>query len=392
MAIRVDSGRGRAALMVGHCAGMVDLVALPVWVGILIERFHFDPQQAGGLVTIFLGGVVLASVLLAPFFQRLPGRVVATVGYGISSFSFFVASGTSGPLLLTALHGLAGIATGAALSLTHGTMATSSRPHRMMALAGVALGVFAILFMGSVPHLLRTHGGTTLFVVLGGVMAAAAVFAAVFFPTPANRQMPVVGYQLPVRLPRAVWFGMAGFACLNFVQAMANSFLERVGADHGFTHGQVGAALLTMAIFSMFPGALAALLERRISARNVLLIGPALHGLMVVVVMKATVFPAYVASMALVPSLMIFTHTFAFGAIAKMDNSGRALAAMPATLMAGSALAPLVAGTLVKFSGYDALALGAVAFAIASLLCFSRLPKEDGKRHSEVASEIRTVR
>jgi hypothetical protein len=28
---------GRAALMVAHCAGMVDLVALPVWVGVLIS-------------------------------------------------------------------------------------------------------------------------------------------------------------------------------------------------------------------------------------------------------------------------------------------------------------------------------------------------------------------
>ena len=29
---------GRAALMVAHCAGMVDLVALPVWVGTLIRH------------------------------------------------------------------------------------------------------------------------------------------------------------------------------------------------------------------------------------------------------------------------------------------------------------------------------------------------------------------
>jgi hypothetical protein len=28
-----ENWRGRIALMVGHCAGMVDLVALPVWMG-----------------------------------------------------------------------------------------------------------------------------------------------------------------------------------------------------------------------------------------------------------------------------------------------------------------------------------------------------------------------
>ena len=45
--ITTHSLRGRMALMVGHCAGMVDLVALPVWVGTLISVYRFDPQQAG---------------------------------------------------------------------------------------------------------------------------------------------------------------------------------------------------------------------------------------------------------------------------------------------------------------------------------------------------------
>ena len=45
--ITTNSLRGRVALMVGHCAGMVDLVALPVWVGTLISVYRFDPQQAG---------------------------------------------------------------------------------------------------------------------------------------------------------------------------------------------------------------------------------------------------------------------------------------------------------------------------------------------------------
>ena len=44
--IRTESVRGRIALMVAHCAGMVDLVALPVWVGTLISVYRFDPQQA----------------------------------------------------------------------------------------------------------------------------------------------------------------------------------------------------------------------------------------------------------------------------------------------------------------------------------------------------------
>ena len=62
MGTPVESWRGRCALMVTHCAGMVDLVALSVWVRALIRHFGFDAQQAGGLPTFFLLGAVLASV------------------------------------------------------------------------------------------------------------------------------------------------------------------------------------------------------------------------------------------------------------------------------------------------------------------------------------------
>ena len=56
MTTRSTSTFGHVALIVAHCAGMVDLVALPVWVGTLIQYYKLDPQQAGGLATLFLIG------------------------------------------------------------------------------------------------------------------------------------------------------------------------------------------------------------------------------------------------------------------------------------------------------------------------------------------------
>jgi hypothetical protein len=82
MTISADSGRGRFVLMIAHCAGMVDLVSLSVWVGALTARYGFDPQRAGGLPTLFLTGAVLASLLIAPRIQRLPERRAAGIGFG----------------------------------------------------------------------------------------------------------------------------------------------------------------------------------------------------------------------------------------------------------------------------------------------------------------------
>ncbi len=140
MAIAVDSRRGRVALMVAHCAGMVDLVALSVWVGALIAHYGFDPQQAGGLPTLFLVGAVLASVTLAPKVQRLRGRWVAGIGFGVAALAFWMAAGVTGYGQLAVLHVIAGVAAGAALSVTHGTIARSANPHRLFAIVGMALG------------------------------------------------------------------------------------------------------------------------------------------------------------------------------------------------------------------------------------------------------------
>jgi len=71
---------------------------------------------------------------------------------------------------------------------------------------------------------------------------------------------------------------------------------------------------------------------------------------------------------------MIFTHTFAFGLLAKLEPSGRALAATPAMMMTGAAVGPVLGGTLAKAFGYGSLALAAAFVAAVAIACFSRLP------------------
>lgn len=365
----IDRGRGRVALLVANCAGMVDLVGLPLWVGVLIEWYQFDPMQAGGLATLFLGGIVVASAFLAPRFHKLQGRVMATLGFGLAAVCFLLAWTTQDKMLLTVLHGLGGLSTGIGLSMTHGTIARGMNPHRLMGIAGVALGVFAVIFMGIVPKLLASSGPSTLFLVFGVVMAIASAVCLAAFPTQlASTEQQAV--HAPAPLPRAVPLGLLGFALVCLAHGMTMSFIERVGAHHGFTPDQIGTALLTMALISMFPGGLAAWLEHRLSVKLVLFIGPLLHATMVAVLMHTAQLPYYMAAIAALPSLLIFMHTFVFGAMAKMDTSGRTLAAFPGAIMVGSALGPLVGGALVKFSGYSAVAMAGATLMVIAVFCF----------------------
>ena len=70
---------------------------------------------------------------------------------------------------------------------------------------------------------------------------------------------------------------------------------------------------------------------------------------------------------------MIFTHTFAFGLLSKLDPTARALAATPAMLMIGATVGPILGGTLVQSFGYGSLGVAAVVIAAVAFALFSKV-------------------
>jgi predicted MFS family arabinose efflux permease len=374
MSSRIDTKAGRLALMVAHCAGMVDLVALPVWVGTLVSRYGLDPQQAGLLATLFLAAAVLASVGLAPRFQRLPTRLVSSAGFGVAALGFGLVATTHDYAAMAALHALSGLAAGAALSVTHGTIARSDHPHRLFALVGIALGVFAVVFLGAMPPLVASVGGPALFVAFAVVMAVAALLCALAFPALEAQQETSATVRHAGPIGPAVWAGIAGVAAMALVQSMTFSFLERVGSDRGFGLAAVTGVLIALGIVNLFPAALAAVLERRWPAQRVVRTGPVLQAALAATIMSSTEFVPYAMAASVFAAVMIFTHTFVFGLLARLDPSGRALAATPAMVMTGAAVGPILGGTLVKGLGYGSLAVASVLVAAVATACFSRIP------------------
>lgn len=362
---------GRIALMVAHCAGMVDLVALPVWVGTLISAYKFDPQQAGGLATIFLAGAVLSSLVFAQRFDRINGRLAAAIGFAVAALAFGAASLQTGFVPMAVCHAIAGLAAGGALSFTHGTIGRSANPHRMFAIVGMALGVFAIVFLGATPNIVAAFGGAALFSVFAGVMALAAIVSALLFPVPA-REIAKAATVAPQKLGRAVWAGVLGVSTMALIQAMVFSFFERIGADRGFGLEAVTAVLIALGFVNLFPAPLAAVLEKKLSAEKVVLAGPVLQAVLALAITLSATFAPYAVAGAVFVSVMIFTHTFAFGLLSRLDGSARALAATPAMLMVGAAIGPILGGTLVKSFGYPAIGIAACVFAVVAVALFSQ--------------------
>ncbi len=367
-------GKGAVfALVIAHCSGMLDLIALPVWVGALVERFGFSPQQAGGLATLFLLGAVAASAIAAHRFNRFNQRVVAASGFALAALSFFLASTQTGFVPLAVLHLTAGISVGAALSMVHGTMGHASNPHRLFATAGLAIGLLGIILLGAIPQLLISRGGPAMFQVFGGVMTVAAVSCAIFFRNPVSAEaetLPTFG--------RATWFTIFGISVMTFNQSMVFSFVEVIGKSRGFDPSHVLGVLIALGIVNfVLPAPLATVLQNRVPATMVVQVGPAVQAVLALIVTGATAFVFWAPAAAIFVAVQIFTHTFAFGLLARLDPSGRAVAATPATLMIGAALGPIVGGALGENLGFSALGIAAVLVATISIGFFTKARTAD---------------
>lgn len=372
-----ENKRGIFALMVAHCAGMLDLVALPVWVGTLISHYKFDPQQAGFLATIFLVGASLASVYFASRFNKINAKWAAVCGFGVAALAFLLSAQSTAFPVLAALHLVGGVAAGTALSVAHGTIGRATNPHRVFAFAGLAIGIFGLLFLGATPGIVEQFGGPALFLVFAAVMVLAALTAMAFFPK-ATRHIPSDDGTLAARRPalgRAVWCTVVGVALLAMTQAMTLSFFERIGMARGFGLSHVTFALIIYGVVTLVPAPLAALLERRIAATTVICTVPILQAVFAMTIAHTSDYVLYAASGALMAFTIIFTHTFAFGLLAKLDPSGRAVAGTPAMLMVGAAVGPFIGGTLVKFSGFEAIGYAAIVLVAIELVLFNMTRK-----------------
>lgn len=373
----IESKRGIFALMMAHCAGMVDLVALPIWVGTLIAHYHFDPQQAGGLATLFLMGAAGASIFFAPRFNRVHVKFAAVLGFALAAVAFIISGMNTSFPILAGLHLLGGMAAGTALSVTHGTMGHAVNPHRVFGIAGLAIGIFGVLFLGGTPGLIQKFGGSTMFFVLAGVMLAATLSCLLFFPK-ATRSVAFDNYENIKNLPplgKPVWCCMIGVALLAMTQAMTLSFYERIGLERGFSRDMVTMALVIYGIVTIFPAPLAALLQNRVSVTAIITFGPIFQAIFSLLTTQTHQYSVFALAGPMMAFTILFVHTFAFGLLARLDPTGRAVAGTPAMLMVGAAIAPFISGTLVKFINFEAIGYACCVLVAAQVYLFSQTRK-----------------
>ena len=371
-----EHGLGRAVLLLAHVAGMIDLVALPVWVGsALIGQYHLSSPLAGAMVTVYLAAAVLASLVFAPRFHRHAPWRAAPLGYAIACAAFAALTQTTHTGAMAALHATAGFGAGMGLSFIHGTIGRSAQPHRLFAIVSVGLGLIGIAFIGVAQSLVTQHGGAVLFAMFAVLMALATLGTVLAFPRPvallssSDHTPGVLKIADPIAAP--IWWAIAGLTLMAITQSMVFSFVERIGVDRGFGDKVLG-VLVALGFINLVPPVLAALLERRLKAFTAAVGGVVLQASLALSVVWGSGFALYAVATALFVTPMIFTHTFVFGWLSRNDASGRAVALTPAMLMSGAAIGPVVGGVLVAGFGTPSIGLAALLVCTVSWLCYRR--------------------
>ena len=161
-----------------------------------------------------------------------------------------------------------------------------------------------------------------------------------------------------------------GVVCLQTSEAMTFSFVERIGDFRGFAPDSIRTMLIASSFLPLLAPVLAGLLQSKLSPLNVAVSGLIFHGLLSATVSNSTGFMPYAIAASLMISTVIFTHCFIFGLLAKLDPSGRTNAATPSMLMIGTAIGPVVGGTVAKFIGYETVGTTACGIAFIGAICF----------------------
>ena len=155
---------------------------------------------------------------------------------------------------------------------------------------------------------------------------------------------------------------------------MVFSFVERIGFDRGYGD-KVTVVLIALGFINLLPPILAGVLQNRLTVRSVTIVGPILQAVLTCLIIFVGTFSSYAFATAIFIAVMIFTHTFAFGLLARLDTSGRAVAATAATLMIGAAIGPILGGVLVQQIGYPAMAVAVIVVGVVASSLFARAAK-----------------
>jgi MFS family permease len=372
-----DWGPLLSAFAAAYGIGWLSLLGLPFLIGAAMASLKLNEAQAGLLVTVEFVGIMLASLIAAPFMGRANRRLLASIGAIIAlaanALSIFVLSYE----WLIYVRPIAGLGAGITIACGNAAVSNDRDPERFAGQLSMLSVVLMVFIMLTFSRLSAAWG-------LTGVYAGIATI--ILMMSPLLRMLPSrppMAHQASLNeMDRkgdlSTLCGilmLAAFFAFSLRDTLAWAFLETIGEQVGYKPQEIGNLLSVQAMLGIIGPLTASIVGSRFGIKLPLSIGIVLSGLVTYAISHSTGSKIlYTAATTLQPGTYFFTLAYLTALAAELDQKGRIVAASGSALMAGVAIGPAVGGALIVASGNYSLVGWVIIGCVVATLLFAMIP------------------
>ncbi len=344
-------------------------MALPLWVGAIIDDYELTAEQAGIIAAVEYGAVAIVSVIIATKVHRfnlkhvsLIGMICLLIGNGGAVFASEFQS-----LILT--RGIAGIGKGLVIAAIFSLAARTQNPTKSFAIINGAYTALATIIYLTLPVPIKANGATGAFAALFVVVLFGALFLYWVPSTRAVDQLKATATEDPkLAVPLS---GFLVLIALIFMWAANGSiwtYVERLGQSTGLSLQQVGTTLSIAAAVAILGPITAHYVHDRFGFRKPIMIGATLKIGAALVLCNWMIPQAYIVAAALFVLAALFIVPYLMSLMSLADPTGRLAAAAGGLLTAGSSLGAYLGGVTLTYSNTFTLSILAVSLLMGVML------------------------
>jgi len=344
-------------------------MALPLWVGAIIDDYELTAEQAGIIAAVEYGAVAIVSVIIATKVHRfnlkhvsLIGMICLLIGNGGAVFASEFQS-----LIVT--RGIAGIGKGLVIAAIFSLAARTQNPTKSFAIINGAYTALATIIYLTLPVPIKANGATGAFAALFVVVLFGALFLYWVPSTRAVDQLKATATEDP-----KLAISPSGFLvliALIFMWAANGSiwtYVERLGQSTGLSLQQIGTTLSIAAAVAILGPITAHYVHDRFGFRKPIMIGATLKIGAALILCNWMIPQAYIVAAALFVLAALFIVPYLMSLMSLADPTGRLAAAAGGLLTAGSSLGAYLGGVTLTYSNTFTLSILAVSLLMGVML------------------------
>lgn len=330
--------------------------AMPLLLGSIADALALGAAQVGLLGTLELAAMAVTATGIAPIVARRSRVALSVVGCLVAGAGQLMAVPAETFALLALSRVVAGTGMGVSAAAAQGAVAAAAKPDRLFGIFFAASTPLGALLLLVLPYLIAAGGYGAGYTTLA-VISLVAVPLVIWLP-----RAPLTDGEKNARLDRAPQRAVAIPALIAVALVGASdlgmwTFIERIGSGAGLTPEGVGQALAAATLAGSVCATIAAWLSTRFGRVIPIIVSFATMVGVAVALGGASRAETYVP-LVIVWSASVFVGlTYAMGALAAADSSGRWSAAAAGARAVGGALGPAAAGLVVGSGGYQGAGL-----------------------------------